>query len=132
VQQRQALLERKFPRITELYQRIIEPRFKAAAGNRNRFIVEATPFIYNVVGMQTALALLDFFYEVNRHLFNATPERHSYECKKMIESVSLSYRDKLSESERAIYLAIRIPNPAQFQDHERGVLAAFQNEFKHR
>ena len=37
--------------------------------HRNGFIVEAAPFVYRVVSRPIALRLLEFFYEVNRHLF---------------------------------------------------------------
>jgi hypothetical protein len=100
-------LKERFPGLAELYETFIEPKFKAAAGHRNGFIVEAAPFIFRVVCAPLALQLLEFFYEMHRELFKDPPERHHYEAKKMFESVAVSYRDSLPEIERKIYDALR-------------------------
>ena len=101
--QRREALKRLFPELAELYEKFIEPKFQAAAGHRNGFIVEAAPVIYRVVCVSLALQLLDFFYQMHRHLFKDTKEDHRYECKKMLESVAASYRESLSAIERKIY-----------------------------
>jgi hypothetical protein len=104
--QRHEALKRRFPQLAELYEKFIEPQFEAAAGHRNGFIVEAAPFILRVVCAPLALQLLEFFYEMHRHLFNDTLEDHRYEAKKMLESVAASYRDSLNAIEQKIYDAL--------------------------
>lgn len=106
VRQRQSALKERFPELAELYEKFIEPKFKAAAGHRNGFIVEAAPFVYCVVSRPLALRLLEFFYEMNRHLFKDPPEQHRYEAAKMLESVAASYLGKLAGTERQIYDAL--------------------------
>jgi len=104
--QRREALKRRFPQLAQLYEKFIEPKFQAAVGHRNGFIVEACPFIYRVVCVPLALQLLDFFYQMHRHLFKDTREQHRYEAQKMLESVAVSYRKSLSEIERKIYDAL--------------------------
>jgi hypothetical protein len=101
--QRREALKRLFPELAELYEKFIEPKFQAAAGHRNGFIVEAAPIVYRVVCVPLALQLLDFFYQMHRSLFKDLPEQHHYEAQKMIESVAASYRESLSAIERKIY-----------------------------
>ena len=74
-------LKQRFPQLAELYEKFIEPKFKAAAGCRNRFIVEAAPFIYRIVCVPLAFQLLQFFYETQRHLFKDSLNQHRYECR---------------------------------------------------
>ena len=104
---RREALKRLFPELAELYEKFIEPKFQAAAGHRNGFIVEAAPFIFRVVSAPLALQLLEFFYEMHTGFFKDPPEQHRYEAKKMIESVTASYCDSLNEIERKIYEALR-------------------------
>ena len=104
--QRREALSRRFPQLAELYEKFIEPKFEAAAGHRNGFIVEAAPFVFRVVCAPLALQLLDFFYEMHRPLFEDPPEQHHYEAKKMLESVAASYRNSLPEIEHKIYDAL--------------------------
>jgi hypothetical protein len=99
-------LKRRLPQLAELYEKFIEPKFQAAAGHRNAFIVEAAPFVFRVVCAPLALQLLQFFYEMHRDLFKDSWERHCYEAAKMLESVAASYRDGLNEIERRIYDAL--------------------------
>ena len=101
--QRREALKQRFPQLADLYEKFIEPKFEAAAGHRNGFIVEAAPFIYRVVCVPLALRLLDFFYQMHRHLFKDTQEQHHYEGQKMLESLATSYRDGLNDIERKIY-----------------------------
>ena len=103
---RRELLKQRFPALAELYETFIEPKFKGAAGHRNGFIVEAAPFIFRVVCIPLALQLLEFFYEMHRELFKDSREQHRYEAKKMLESVAVSYRHSLPESEHKIYGAL--------------------------
>jgi hypothetical protein len=103
---RREALKRLFPELTELYEKFIEPKFQAAAGHRNGFIVEAAPVIYRVVCVPLALQLLDFFYQMHPHLFKDTLEQHHYEAQKMLESVAASYRGSLNVIERKIYDAL--------------------------
>ena len=103
---RRETLKQRFPGLAELYETLIEPKFKAAAGHRNGFIVEAAPFVFRVVCTPLALQLLEFFYEMHRELFKDPPEQHRYEAKKMLESVAVSYRGSLPEIERKIYDAL--------------------------
>ena len=100
---RRNALKRRFPQLAELYERFIEPKFQAAAGHRNSFIVEAAPVVYRVVCVPLALQLLDFFYDMHPDLFKDSPEQHHYEAQKMLESVAASYRESLSAIERKIY-----------------------------
>jgi len=104
--QKREALKRRFSQLAELYEKFIEPKFEAAAGHRNGFIVEAAPFIFRVVCVPLALQLLEFFYEMHRHLFEDTLEDHRYEAKKMLESVAATYRESLSEIERKIYTVL--------------------------
>ena len=104
--QRREALKRRFPQLTQVYEKFIEPKFQAAAGHRNGFIVEAAPVIYRVVCVPLALRLLDFFYQMHRHLFKDTQEQHHYEDQKMLESLATSYRDGLNDIERKIYEAL--------------------------
>jgi hypothetical protein len=112
VRRRREALKKRFPELAELYETFIEPKFKAAAGHRNDFIVEATPFVFRVVCTPLAMQLLEFFYEMHRPLFKDSPEQHRYEAQKMLELVAVSYRDNLSEIEHKIYNAL----PAIEQD----------------
>jgi hypothetical protein len=104
--QRREALKRRFPELAELYEKFVEPKFQAAAGYRNGFIVEAAPFILRVVCGALALQLIEFFYEMHQHLFNDTLEDHRYEAKKMLESVAASYRDGLNAIVQQIYDAL--------------------------
>jgi hypothetical protein len=99
-------LKRRFPQLAELYEKFIEPKFEAAAGHRNGFIVEAAPVIYRVVCVPLGLQLLGFFYEMNRYLFKGTPEQHHYEAQQMMESVAASYRGSLNPIKKKIYDAL--------------------------
>src|SRR5262249_51329857 len=99
---RSEALKQRFPGLAKLYAKFIEPKFRAAVGHRNGFIVEAAPFIFRVVSAPIALQLLLFFYEMHRDLFKDSPEQHRYESKKMLESVAVSYRDGLNDIERRI------------------------------
>jgi hypothetical protein len=104
--ERREALKRRFPELAEVYEKFIEPKFKAAAGHRNGFIVEAAPFVYRVVCGSLALQFLQFFYETHRDLFKDTPEEHYYEAQKMLEYVVETYRASLSEIEQNIYDAL--------------------------
>jgi hypothetical protein len=103
---RREALKRSFPEVADLYEKIIESKFKAAAGHRNGFIVEAASIVYRHVGTSLALRLLQFFYETHRHLFKDGPEQHQYEAQKMLESVAATYRASLNEIEQKIYDAL--------------------------
>jgi hypothetical protein len=103
---RRELLKQRFPQLTELYEKFIEPKFKAAAQHRNGFIVEAAPFIYRVVAARVGLQLLQFFYAMHRPLFKDSRTQHRYESEKMLESVAKTYRDSLNEIEQKIYMAL--------------------------
>src|SRR5262249_4776117 len=105
---RSEALKQRFPGLAKLYAKFIEPKFRAAVGHRNGFIVEAAPFIFRVVSAPIALQLLLFFYEMHRDLFKDSPEQHRYESKKMLESVAVSYRDGLNDIERRIYDALPV------------------------
>jgi hypothetical protein len=100
---RREALKQRFPQLVELYEKFIEPKFQAAAGHRNGFIVQAAPIIFRVVCAPLALQLVDFFYQMHRHLFKDSPEQHHYEAQKMLESVAASYCESLSLVERKIY-----------------------------
>ncbi len=100
---RQTELRRRFSDLADLYEKFIEPRFRAAAGHRNGFIVEATPFLYRVVCPTLTIGLLEFFYEMHRHLFKDPPEQHRRESIAMLESVAATYRQRLGDTERAAY-----------------------------
>lgn len=104
--QRQEQLRLRFPNLAALYEKHVEPKFKAAVGHRNGFIVEATPFIYCIVGSSLALKLMDFFFEMHRQLFKDSPEQHQYEAKAMLKSVATTYHSGLMPKEGEIYAAL--------------------------
>jgi hypothetical protein len=101
--ERREALKRRFPQLAELYEKFIEPKFQAAAGRRNGFIVEAAPFVFRVVCAPLALQLLEFFHEMHSELFKDSPAQHSYEAAKMLDAVAVSYCHSLNQIEREIY-----------------------------
>ena len=96
----------KHPALAALYDRIIVPRFQAMPHERNKFIVQAVPFLYRVVTAPFVLELVGCFYDSNRSLFNDPRETHMHEAEAMLQTVMKSYPESLSTSERAIYEAL--------------------------
>ena len=102
----QAALKRAHPNLVELYDTYIETRFRAIAGGRNAFLVDAVPFLYRAVAPQFIIPLVSHFYRCNQSLFNDSHEAHMQEAKAMVNGVAESYLEELSETERPIYLAL--------------------------
>lgn len=109
IQSRKKALESlaaKHPGLVKLYTELIEPRYQAQREARNRFIVEAVPFLYRAVSPQFVLELVGCFYDCNRGLFKDSREQHMNEAKAMLESVAQTYILSLTPGERGIYDAL--------------------------
>jgi hypothetical protein len=99
-------LAENHPQLAKLYADFIEQRFQAQTHARNKFIVQAVPFLYRAVAPDNVLALVGYFYDCNRALFDDTREQHMKEAKAMLESVSKTYPETLNAGERDIYQAL--------------------------
>ncbi len=120
------------PNFTKLYTGLIEPRCQAQARARNGFVVQAVKFLYHVVAPQFVLELVGCFYDCNRALFNDPREQHMKDAKAMLESVTKTFTDSLSNDEQSIYAALPENEQDAFRicrdlallekpDNERGV-----------
>lgn len=105
VEARNALTANR-PALVNLYDRLIEQRFQAMPHERNKFIVEAVPFLYRVVAAPFVLELVGCFYDSNRSLFNDPREQHMHEAESMLQTVMKNYPESLSANERDIYEAL--------------------------
>tara|TARA_Y100000588_G_scaffold27780_1_gene27141 strand:- start:233 stop:841 length:609 start_codon:yes stop_codon:yes gene_type:complete len=102
----EASFKRSYPLLVDIYDTHIESRFRAIAGGRNAFLVEAVAFLYRAVAPQFILPLVQHFYLCNQPLFNDPLQAHMREAQAMLEGVVETYLRELGEGESAIYQAL--------------------------
>jgi hypothetical protein len=90
----------------QLYRKLLEPRYTAAAHHRNAFLVEAVPFLYRAVAPSVVLRLVEMFYDLNAEIFNDSVEQHMAEAQALLKGVAETYESELPTTEREIYEAL--------------------------
>lgn len=91
------------PEIVHFYEKLVEQRYQAKPHERNKFVVDAIPFLHCAVADGIALDFAGCFYDCNRSLFHDTAEQHLKEAAAMLKSVAKTYAESLHEVERSIY-----------------------------
>lgn len=102
-------LSEESPTLKKLYDRYIEPRFRATPGGRNEFVISSAPFLCHTVGLSVALRLMMHFYLINRRHFKATPNEHQQSCVAALKGAIKTFFLSLSDEERAVYAALERP-----------------------
>ena len=111
---RQGVAER-FESLRGLYEHFIERRFHAAQHHRNKFIVEAIPFLLRCVCPELAVELVMMFYDTHNELFHDTREQHEREVRAMIENVENTYLYELSAGEREVFALLSTQEQSAFR-----------------
>jgi hypothetical protein len=98
--------ERRFKKLLPIYEKFIQPKFRASKGSRNGFLVEVVPFLFRTVGINVGLELVLHYYMINSALFKDSFANHLKEAKAMFQGVSETYMNELSPDERGFYLML--------------------------
>jgi hypothetical protein len=103
------------PILAKLYEEVLEPRFTALSGQRNKVITEAVPFLFRAVAPQFIPLLMGTFYDCNRALFKTDRDQHITEVNRMIKYIAETYSNELSPEERAIHEELAEPERSTFR-----------------
>lgn len=107
--------QKTHPSLFSLYEKLIEPKFKAMPHQRNAFLMQAVPYLYRVVGDELNMELVGLFHDANRGLFNDSKAQHMKEARAMLKGVADSYRKELNQGEQVVYLALKPPQREAFR-----------------
>lgn len=90
-----------------LYKRFIQKHWIPAPSQRNTFIVESIPFLYQAVAEPAVMPLVMRYHKLNAHLFNDTEKDHQHQASAHLEAVKGRYLKSLNETELAKYSCLR-------------------------
>ena len=90
-----------------LYDRLVIRRIRPVRGQRNQALIELVTFLHDSVCKDLAREYAELFYNLNLVLFNDPLNQHMFEAESHWNGMEALYPDRLSETEREFYAAIK-------------------------
>ncbi len=91
----------------ELYEKLVGRHLKPNPNSRNANLVKSLSFLFYQVSPSAALSMGMMIYDKHANVWKDTRDRHEYECRHLIDSMTLEYTDRqLSGKSKELYLSL--------------------------
>lgn len=104
------------PPLKRLYKRfVLDKRPPARQGRRNTDLIDLVTFLHGATGRDRALELAKAFWELNQDIFTDSLEQHMHEAEAHLDAREATWRNSLSDGERALAEQLRQPLRESFR-----------------